>query len=128
MSEAAVSQQVIARGDFEPPGVVTNLFSEISSLASLATATIVTFTVPVGKVYFLDLVEFSGDNISEYRVKIAATLEAKKCTYFGGKLTGEFLFNGISIPAGDVVLLEVFNFRGELADYAGRLLGRLDDV
>ena len=109
-------------------GVPVNFYDDRLAVASLSTVTIVTTTVPVGKILLLDLVEFNGGNIAEYRFKIDGFIESQKWTYFSGPLSGEMFFNGLEIAAGLIALLEVVNFRTESADFHGRILGRLDDA
>ena len=109
-------------------GVPINIYDDSLAVAASSTVTIVSFTVPALKKLLLDLVEFNGCNIADYRVKIGAIIEAQKLTYFSGALNGEFFWNGLEVPAGTVILLEVENFRPDPSDFHGRILGRLDDV
>lgn len=109
-------------------GVPINIYNDSLAVAASSTVTIVSYTVPALKKLLLDLVEFNGCNIAEYRVKIGAVIEAQKWTYFSGPLNGEFFYNGLEITTGTTILLEVENFRPSVADFHGRILGRLDDV
>jgi len=108
-------------------GEVTNIQGSVSSVASAATVSIVSFTVPVDKVFFLSLVEFNGNNIADYEVFRDATKLARKCSYFGAPLYGEFFFDALRFIEGEKVELKVTNFRPEVGDFDGRILGRLDD-
>jgi len=105
----------------------TNVFNEVTDVASGATVTVVTFTVPVGKKLLLSLIEFSGENIAEYEVFIDSSTEGKKLTYFSGPLAGDFFFNNLEISTGIVIELKVRNFRPETADFTGRILGTVQD-
>lgn len=108
-------------------GEVLNIYNEISSIPVGGTANIVTYTVPVGKVFFLLLAEFSGENIAVYTVFRDTAEEAKRRTHFGGDLTGEFYFNNLPILAGEQIKISVENFRDSPANFDGRILGTLDD-
>jgi hypothetical protein len=108
------------------PGDYLNIFDTASSVASAATATISTYTVPVGKTAFLIRTEYSGSNMAIYQVDINATIEARKRLYFGGQFSGTFEFdspNGSGLPlvAGDVVKLQVTNVRPSVGDFEGRI-------
>ena len=104
-----------------------NIFNKIFSVASGATASIVSFTVPGGKIFFLDLVEFGGENIANYELFIGNSVEAKKRTYFSGPISGEFFFNSFIVDENIKIELKIQNFRPDTADFEGRILGVLDD-
>jgi len=111
--------------DFVPFNVDVNIFNAISSVASGATNDIVTYTVPVGKTFALELVEFSGENIANYIIYVDTDIVAYRRTWFGGSISGEFTFEGYRIAAGKVITLKVNNFRPSSADFEGRILGGL---
>ena len=104
-------------------------FGTASSVASSATAVVATYTVPVGKTFFLQRVEASGNNIATYSVEAAATEIAKKRTWFGGNISpDDFVFAGPSVKgveyaAGTTIELKVTNFRPSVGDFEGRILG-----
>lgn len=101
----------------------TNVFGEVSAVASGATVSVVTHTVPVGKTFLLELVEFSGENIADYELFVDGVKQAKKRTYFSGALSGEFFFGALTVTSGKVIDLKVENFRPSSADFEGRILG-----
>lgn len=107
-------------------GEVVTIFSEISSVASLSTSTIVSYIVPVGKTATLNRIGFGGNNIATYEVEINSTIEDRKRTWFGGDLSGVFEFissnaSGVPLVAGDQVTLKVTNFRPSIGDFEGRI-------
>ena len=104
-----------------------NIFDTKAAVASGSTISIVSFTVPSGKIFFLDLVEFGGGNIATYELFIGASAEAKKRTYFSGSISGEFFFNSFIVNENIKIDLKVENFRPDIADFEGRILGVLDD-
>ena len=108
-------------------GVVINIDNS-KNLASAATGTVVNYTVPAGKILYLDLVEFHGDNIAKYQVYKDADSIGRQNTWFSGKISGEFWFGGLVILAGEMLALEAENDRPDAADFHGRILGRLDDA
>ena len=111
---------------FTTNGTVTNTYSEIN-IAAANIATVVTYTVPAGKELLVDLVEFSGTNIANYEVQVSGVAIAKKRTWFGGDLSGQFLFNKLLIDESTIFRLRVDNFRPSSADFEGRILGVLRD-
>lgn len=109
-------------------GAPVTTFSQALAVAAGGSATVVSYSVPVGKIFKLDLGEFSGFNIAKFTLKIDGTVEAFKPTYFSGPLFGEFFFNGFEVTTGKIVLIEVENFRGSIADFSARITGRLVDA
>lgn len=107
-------------------GEITNIF-DTANVASSATATVVTYTVPADKELELQLVEFAGENIATYFIEIDGVKEAQKRTWFGGNLSGEFMFNKLLVDELLVVRLRVENFRPTSSDFEGRILGVLND-
>ena len=103
--------------------ITINVFNDINALASGATNAIVTYTVPSGKTFALELVEFSGENIANYRIYIDSTKVAERRTWFGGDLSGEFIFRGYRVQQDKVITLEVNNFRSTTGDFEGRIVG-----
>jgi len=109
--------------------VTTNIYSSVSSVASSSPTTIVSYTVPVGKKFLLQLIEGSGENISVFDVKLNAVPMARKRTYFGAEMNVDFLFaSGLELSAGDVLILSVEHSRPFTSDYEGRILGIEDDA
>ena len=106
-----------------------NTFGTASSVASSATAVVATYTVPVGKTFFLQRVEASGNNIATYSVEAASTEIAKKRTWFGGDISpGDFVFagpstKGLEYAAGTTIELKATNFRPSVGDFEGRIFG-----
>jgi len=105
---------------------IVNVFDETLLVASLATSIIVSYTVPVGKTFFLLLAEFGGNNIASYEVFINNVKEGKKDTNFGGSFSDEIYFGHKKVLGGETVKIEVENFRSEVGDFFGRILGALE--
>lgn len=111
---------------------VINTFSSISSLGSAATSTLVSYTVPVGKKFYLEIAEVSGENRASYSVLIDSSVVAKKRTYFT-KYNTDFSFDsdqagGLKAVAGEVVKIDVTNNGDEVGDFDGRIMGVLLDA
>lgn len=109
-------------------GTAINTYGTAASVASSATVTVVSFTVPVGKVFLLERVEFAGENIANYEVQVDGSPIAKKRTWFGGDISGEFMFDSPSgapprYTAGQVIRLRIENFRPSTADFEARIQG-----
>lgn len=107
-----------------------NVFGEVLLLASGASDMLVTYIVPLGKILFLQLVEFGGQNIATYTVLVDGTVIARRRTWFNGNLSDDFDFEsygngGLKLEASQTVELQVENFRPDVADFEGRIFGTL---
>ncbi len=111
-------------------GEVLNIPGNANSVAVNATAQVVSYTVPAGKVFFLQLVEFNGSNIADYEVFKDTDSQAKKTIYWGGDFHGSFFFGNLKFLAGEIIKLEVTNISidSNLGDFDGRILGVLSDA
>ena len=96
-------------------------FNEVLAVSAGATATLVNYTVPVGKDVVLDRVFVSGDNIAKYELYLNGNLIDKARTYFGSSPNVEFNFYGLKLAVGDVVSAKVVNFRSSVSDFNGRI-------
>ncbi len=108
-------------------GETVNSYSEILSLAGLATATVVLYTVAAGKQLQLKRIDFSGENIAVYSIDVNNSIEAKRRTYYTN-FNGEIIFNDLLLVEGDVIKLIVENKTNMTADFNGNLQGRLQDA
>lgn len=111
---------------FSSLGTVKNYFSNVTAIASSASADILTYTVPVGKIAYLLRADLSGTNIALYEAKLNGSVLARTRTYFGGDFTksidfGRTTADSIPLVAGDIVKLSVTNFRPLSADFEARL-------
>jgi len=107
-----------------------SIYNQASSVAIGATQTIVSYTVPAGKTFFVRRVEFSGQNVATYRVQIDSIDIALKRTWFNGNLSDDFNFNfndeaNLSVTENSTISLVVNNFRPMIADFEGRIQGVL---
>lgn len=103
------------------PGVLKNVYNEVSAVAASTLTTITTYTVPLGKTGLLVLVESSGTNIAEFSVEINSTVQAKRRTYYGSNLDTVFEFNNLPLAAGDIILARVKHFRPDFGDFNSRI-------
>ncbi len=108
-------------------GETINSYSEILSLAGLATATVVLYTVASGKKLKLKRLDFSGENRAVYSVDINNSIQAKHRTYYTN-YNGEIIFDDLLLVEGDVIKLIVENKTNMTADFNGNLQGRLQDA
>lgn len=109
-------------------GEPINEWDEALLVAAGATATIVSYTVPVGKKLYLDMTDWTGETIASYRTIVAGFTVAYRNMHWGAGVSDRSLFNGLVVTAGQTVKLDVFNFRSAPCDFFGRIVGRLDDV
>lgn len=116
---------VITSAPISGTSVVTT-YNQISSVVSGSTVEIVSYTVPMNKTSILQRCPVSGENIARYDLIINSTTQDTLRTMFGGDLTGEFDFtsgndSGLALNSGDVVSIQVFNNRPDIADFNGRI-------
>lgn len=102
-------------------------YSEASAVASAIETTVLTYTVPVSKEFFIHRIEASGTNKADYKIKINGITTARAYSYFT-LLTHIFDFTagpkkGYMIVAGDVVTVTVIHSRPYVGDFSVRLQG-----
>lgn len=107
------------------PGDVVNTFNSVGAVAASTLTTVVSYTVPVDKVFNLQFIEFGGENIATFEVLIDGVLEGRQRTYFGGPLSGVFLFEGLRVASGLIITLRVEHSRPMSGEFEGRILGAL---
>lgn len=105
---------------------VVATYNEILALAAFTTASIVTYTVPIGKTATLQRVFVSGENIARFDVFVNASVIGTKRTYFGGDLNDDFEFSGpdgggVALAAGDVVTIKVIHHRPMAGSFEGTI-------
>lgn len=110
----------------QPNGIVQSVFSEVFAVATSATTTILTYTVPSGQDNYVLSLEMSGTNIATYDILIDGVQFARTRTYFSGPFTqeiriGSTLIDGYKIITGQVVVINVTNFRPNPGDFEARL-------
>jgi hypothetical protein len=110
-------------------GIPVNEFDDANAVVSGVKVNIVSYTVPIGYNLHLQLVEFNGENIGAYELRVAGTVIARKNTWFGGGLFGQFDFNGAyRISGGQTIDLRVIHERPDPAQFSGRICGNLVEV
>ena len=113
-------------GEITNPYLVKSVFNTALSVSSGSTQTIITYTVPVAKVSYLERISVSGQNIATYDVLLNSVEFDRRRTYFGGDLTAVMEYTaepkaGVKLLAGDVIQIQVTNFRPSVADFESRL-------
>lgn len=110
---------------------VINLFNEISSVAIGAEQTILTYTVPIGKVLNLAFIASESDSVSVIRVKQNGVTIAKDRISIAGNYSTNASFQTdenvcLKFSAGNVITVTGFNasVRG-VAEFSARLVGYL---
>ena len=107
-------------------GVGFHEYDEANSVAGSGTATILTYTVPVGKVLILRRIDFSGSNRGIYQVRKNTNTFSQKRTYYT-KFDDYFEFVDQEFAAGDIVDLVVENRSTSIGDFNATLQGSLKD-
>lgn len=113
--------------EFDQAGQSINSYNEILSLAGLASANVVLYTVPVGNIFTLSRIDFSGENKATYKVDINGSIQAKKRTWYID-YNGEIIFNNINLVAGDIIKLIVENNSNSIANFNANIQGRLTNA
>jgi hypothetical protein len=104
-----------------------NIYDEANSVAGLATATIINYTIPVGKELKLKSIEASGENRAVYIVEKNGSIQGKKRSYFTEYNVTFEQFN-LLFDAGDVLEIIVENESNSLADFNANFIGVLQDA
>lgn len=107
--------------------IYLNEFNQINAVANSVETTIKTYTVPIGKVFNLTLVEVSGENIATYNIYINNILNAVRRTEFL-KLNEDFFFYSTSLAAGDILTVKVIHYRPIASQHETRIYGSLQNA
>lgn len=96
------------------------------AVASGASVTVNTYTVPLGRISYLQRVTSSGTNITTYYLYVNALLLDVTRTYYGSNLstTNEFTAGpaaGYQLNAGDVVTVQITNYQPSPGDFECRI-------
>ena len=110
--------------EFTESGVDFYQFNEVSSIASAASATVLTYTIPIGQSLTINGVNVSGENIAVYTILIDSVVFDKVRTYFPN-YNASFNIDNLTATAGQIIQIEVENFRPTTADFNANLYGRL---
>ncbi len=107
-----------------------NEFAETAAIVANVVTNILTYAVPPTQELFITRIDVSGGNIATYEVYIDGDLVARKRTYFGGNLSESFDFSlssrrGLSVQAGDIIIVKVSHERPFTAVFEARLQGLL---
>lgn len=117
----------------EPPqhGSPKNIYSEVSAIASGIETTVLTYTVPAARSFFLDRIHVEGENISDYKVKVNGSVIGRRKTYFTN-YAHDFDFgvdvpesSGLELAGGDVLLVTATHNRPGTSDFWSRAQGLL---
>lgn len=107
---------------------VVQVFDENDAIAAQAeNIEIVSYTVPVGKVFRLKLAEISGDNRSEITVLSNSTKIGFK-RLDDTQWNEPFEYFNLEFSAGTVIKITINNCSGHVGDFKGRILGGLIDA
>ena len=108
----------------------TNVYAQISSVPNGATTTIVNYVVPVGKTFFLQMVEMGGDNIGHYTIEVNSVVIGTARTWFNGPFIERLRFDGIGnvgLPVAEstIIRIKVIHYRPVAGTFEGRVIGVL---
>lgn len=103
------------------------LYGEIFSIAAAIESTVLTYTVPALKSFYMHRIETSGDNVAIYKVKINGADKFKKRTWWT-KFNETFDFTcfpkkGIKVVAGDSITITVLHDSSMVGDFNASIQG-----
>jgi hypothetical protein len=114
--------------DIPLPGhTVKNIYNEANSVASGATTTLVSYTVPGGITNsILERISVSGENIAKFTVFWNAAQIDTRRTFYGSSLSEYFEFTtgsseGFLLSPGDTIVVRVLHNRPYVGDFEGRI-------
>lgn len=116
---------VVESGAPTTNAIVKNAYSEVTSVGSGITTTVITYTVPVSNTAVLERVTISGENIALFTLKVNGTTVDVFRTYYLN-LNGIFNFltgnsNGYTLNTGDVVTVSVLHTQSSVANFESRI-------
>jgi len=100
---------------------------ELSGILKEQLTEIVRYTVPPGKIFNLDQITVSGDNIAEYTVTIDSVKNKTKRTYYGASLNEEFKYNSYKVTAAQIIKVEVIHYSEFNGAFEATIEGRLNN-
>lgn len=122
-SKIALDVNVINSADVLSTTIIE--FNEITSVASGATTTILSYTALTDNLTLQNMY-FAGSNIAKYILRINSVIIDQKYTYYGSSLNDSFNFSvtgsdGFKISSGDVVDIQVIHQRPYVGDFNARI-------
>lgn len=108
----------------------TNVYAQISSVPNGSLTNVLTYVVPVGKTFFLQMMEAGGDNIGHYTLEVNGSVIGTARTWFNGPFIERLRFDGIGnvglpVAEGIIIRIKVIHYRPVAGTFEGRLIGVL---
>lgn len=117
--------EILAEGIY--PKDYTTTYGEALSVAASAVANIVSYTVPVGKVFYIESFTGSGENLADYEMTLDGVTIDKTRTYYSD-LAFVRPQGYKACTAGQVIVLKVSNFQPSSSNFEGKIIGVLKNV
>lgn len=111
-----------------PTGDDVYAFDEELAVLENTPTSLVSYTVPVGKVFYLDAITCSGENYAKFKVSINGQVNKVGRIDWGTGFNVFFKYNSYKMLAGQVVEVEVENCSDGSADFEGTIEGRTENV
>lgn len=109
-------------------GTAVNTYNQVTGVVNSVETTITSYTVPAATTSYLQIVEVSGTNIADYKVKLNGSTISRKYTNFGSDLSENFTFSnssglsGLILGTGDTISVTVIHNRAALGDFNSNIL------
>jgi hypothetical protein len=114
--------EILAEGLYPKDFVTT--YGEVLALAAASTSNIVSYTVPVGKVFYIESFTGSGENLADYEMTLDGVTIDKTRTYYTD-LAFTLPQGYKKCTAGQVIVLKVTNFQPTSSNFEGKIIGVL---
>lgn len=123
-TDGSINVNVVSSPSSVPGLDVT--YQETSAVASGSETTLISIVSPPSgmKIYKVD---FGGENIALFRLKINGVTKSSKRTFFGGNLNDSFQFepytNGLELAPADILTITVVHNRPMTANFEVAVMG-----
>ena len=105
-----------------------SIFNSVTSVPQGATVDLLTYIVPVGKAFFMQMIEVGGNNIAKYDIEVDGQIICTSRTWFSGGLVSRLRFDGtgnVGVPyaQSSVIKIKVTHYRPVVGDFEARITG-----
>ena len=119
--------------DNDPDGEMLNYYGIAVAVPASVFTSVSSYTVPIGKEFYLQFIHVLGDNVATYTIQNGAIVIARSRTYFGTNLEAEIKFTqtkekGLKFTAGETIQVFVEHERPYVGQFDSRIIGILKDA
>lgn len=108
------------------PGTEANTFDDVTLVPTSSETTVVTYTVPVGKIFYFVGLNASGNANAMFKLYVAGnTVLAARTSVANLTITISYSHSPIKVAAGDTISIKVKHEASASCDFEGTILGYL---